>query len=322
MFDKFGVSFTAVMAVYGIIVIGMLCRKYGAVSKEVSDTMLKLVVNLFSPCLIVSKVLSNEAFHEPMNIYLPPLAGIALATFGIAFAWLWAHTLPHSWTGLDTPQKKGTFAACIGMFNYGYVPIPLCADLFPGNDRILAILFVFNVGVEFVLWTVVVLMFLNSLSWKMIKRGFNIPVITIIITMLLNITHLDSFVPTIAYKSISMLGAATIPLSLFFVGATIIDSIHPHDFIERHSGLIRIAIHSCLLRLLILPALFVYCARLRPCSHEIKVIIVIQASMASAIFPIVMSRVYNGNVKTAIITVFSNSLLAIITTSLWIAIGF
>ena len=66
-----------------------------------------------------SKVLRNDVFTvDTSNLYVPPLLGFAVIAFGIALAYLVARVLPIFFTGLDTPAKKGTFAACAGMLNY------------------------------------------------------------------------------------------------------------------------------------------------------------------------------------------------------------
>ena len=45
-----------------------------------------------------------------------------------------------------------TFAFAVGIYNYGYIPIPLVDQLF-GADA-LAVLFVHNIGCELAIWTV------------------------------------------------------------------------------------------------------------------------------------------------------------------------
>lgn len=311
----------AVITVYLVIAVGMICRKKGMFDQKVTDTVVRFVVNVLMPCLIVSKVLSNEAFHDVRNIVFPPLTGIGVILIGIAAAWIYSRSLPKRWTGLDSPKKTGAFIACVGMLNYGYVPIPLIADLYPDNNQVLAVLFVQNIGAEFMLWTAVVFCFMGSIDRKSLKKAINPPVLAIIGTMALNLTGLDRFVPDLVRKTMDMIGSSAIPISLIFVGATIADQFNWKEFWSEKKALFKIGCGSCFLRLIVLPVLIIAAAKFLPCSPELKIVLVVHGAMASAIFPIVLARLYQGDTETSVITVFSNSFPAVITTPIWIAAG-
>ena len=321
MFEIFKIPMIAVIAVYSVILLGMFCRRIEWITKESSETVLKLVINLLTPCLIISKVVSNEAFNDPRNLYLPPLTGYGIVILGIGISILWCRCLPVKWTGIKTAREIGTFAACAGMLNYGYVPIPLLADLYPGDNRLLTVLFIQNMGVELGLWTLCVCCFQGTFSWKTVRNMLNIPTITILGSIAVNLLGWDRYIPSLVMKPIDMLAVTAIPISLLFVGATIADYMKPQQFREEGKTFLKIGIGSCLIRLVILPALIILLARYLPCSKELKIVLVVHAAMASAIFPIVMSRIYDGCVRTALSTVLSNTFPAIITTPVWIAIG-
>ncbi|MDO5580718.1 MAG: AEC family transporter [Planctomycetia bacterium] len=320
MFNNFQTPFNAVVAVYTVIVLGMICRKCGAFSRETTDSVLKLVVNVLTPCLIASKTLSNPAFSDIRNIIYPPLTGMAVILIGLIVGLFYGFFLSGQWTGLKNRQQICTFAVCVGMLNYGYVPIPLIQDLYPGDNRLLAVLFMQNIGTEFMLWTFCVFILMGSFSWETCRRIINVPACAILGTMILNITGYDACIPELAMKPVCIVGESTIPMSLFFAGASII------DFWDLKGGgsfkqTFQLAFGSSLIRLLILPFLIILLAKYVPCSRELKIVLVVHASMASAVFPIILARIYNGDVKTAITTVLSNSLLALATTPLWIAFG-
>lgn len=311
----------AVLSVYLVIAIGMICRKTKMIEQQTTDSVVRFVVNVLMPCLIFSKVLSNEAFHDVRNIIFPPLTGIGVILIGIVVAWIYGRCLPKKWTGLDSPKKFEAFIACVGMLNYGYVPIPLAVDLYPDNNQVLAVLFVQNIGAEFMLWTAIIFCFMGAIDRASLKKVINPPVLAIIGTMAMNLTGLDVYVPAILRKTIEMIGVSAIPISLLFVGATIADQLNWKEFWSEKKMLLKIGFGSCFLRLFILPALIIFLAKYIPCSRELKIVLVVHAAMASAIFPIVLARIYHGDTKTAIVTVFSNSFPAIVTTPLWIAFG-
>jgi len=70
-----------------------------------------------------------------------------------------------------------------------------------------------------------------------------------------------------------------------------------------------------------LPSLFLLLIKLLPLSPELKRVLIIQAAMPSAVMPIVLSRLYNGDPPTAIRVVMGTSVLGLITIPLWLRFG-
>jgi predicted permease len=78
---------------------------------------------------------------------------------------------------------------------------------------------------------------------------------------------------------------------------------------------------ACALRLGVLPFLFLLASKYLPLSLEMKRILVLEAAMPAAVFPIVMTRHYGGDSATALRIVVATSLLGFITIPLWIRFG-
>tara|TARA_B110000495_G_C22897520_1_gene523667 strand:- start:81 stop:416 length:336 start_codon:yes stop_codon:yes gene_type:complete len=77
------------------------------------------------------------------------------------------------------------------------------------------------------------------------------------------------------------------------------------------------------LRLVLLPILFLLLARFLPwASDELRIVIVLQAAMPSAILPLVINRHYGGHNPTAVLAVLSTTLLGLLTIPWWISFGF
>ncbi|MDO5552264.1 MAG: AEC family transporter [Planctomycetia bacterium] len=347
MLELFRIPLLSVLSVYIVLLVGILCRRNSWITPDATDIVVKLVVNLFMPCLIASKIIGNDAFDDLANLCWPPLTGVGVVVLGLGVAWLYGRFLPRRWTGIDNRVQLGTFALCVGMLNYGYVPIPLIADLYPGDDKALSVLFVQNMGTEFALWTLGIFCLSGVLTKKSLLRMCNFPTIAILSCILIDVTGLSDHVPSLLMKSVDMIGVAAIPVSLLFVGAVIGDCTMRHQEPEvseekemslkqlepddkTHSWsqggqervrLIPLAVSSCLLRLVVLPALIILAARYLPVTRELKIVLVIHAAMASAVFPVVLSRLYGGSVKTSLSVILSNTVVAIFTTPLWIAYG-
>jgi len=67
--------------------------------------------------------------------------------------------------------------------------------------------------------------------------------------------------------------------------------------------------------------LFLLVAKFLPASVELKRVMVIEAAMPAAVFPIVMARHYAGDPATAMRVVIGTSVVGLATIPLWIRFG-
>ena len=109
-----------------------------------------------------------------------------------------------------------------------------------------------------------------------------------------------------------MLGDCAIPLSLLLIGATIYDLLHDSDKTKAKQSKTPEAILAVGLRMIILPSLILLYAKYSPISPELKKILVIQAAMPAAVFPIILTKQYGGDTETAVRIVIITTLISII----------
>ena len=324
------VSFTAVLSVGCVIFTGFLSRRGGVLTKESDQGLLRLMINFLMPCLILDWLLFNDVFADRRNLYYPPLLGIAEIAGGILLA-ACIGFLPSRLTALDTKSKRGTFATCVGMLNYGFVPIALIPILFPQSDTTMGVLFVLNLGVEFTMWTLGLQMIQGKFDWNSAKKSINGPTITILAAIPLNLWFHGPYFPAfmnepLSYfefvrKAIHIAGQAAIPLSIILVGASIGDVFRMERYRTGLAQTVKILFWSCLLRIVVFPALILLAAVHLPCSMELKRVLVLHAAMGSAVFPIVLAQHYDGDADVALDAVLGNSFLSLLTIPLWIAFG-
>ncbi len=67
--------------------------------------------------------------------------------------------------------------------------------------------------------------------------------------------------------------------------------------------------------------LFLLAAKFLPASVELKRVMVLEAAMPAAVFPIVMARHYQGDPATAMRVVLGTSVVSLATIPLWIKFG-
>jgi predicted permease len=224
--------------------------------------------------------------------------------------------------GLRADPEQRTFAFLAGLQNYGYLTVPLCIMLFDSGTT--GVLFVHNVGTEMAMWTLgVTLLTGRGLSggWKKI---LNAPLAALVLAMMLNFLGMAFTPPDAALFAGKMLltmvhwlGQSAIPLALLLIGAIIGD--HLSD--ARGGRAARVVAVACLVRLGIMPVLFLLLAKFLPCSLELKRVIVLQGAMSSAVLPIVLTKHHGGDARTALQVVLGTSLVGLVTIPLWIRFG-
>ncbi|MCX6871439.1 MAG: AEC family transporter [Verrucomicrobia bacterium] len=303
---------SAVLPVFCLALIGIGLRRVRWLTEEADATLLRLVVNVLTPCLIFDKVLGNRALQRAENLFIPPLIGFGGIVLGIGTCWLFRRRV-----GLKTDPEQRTFALVAGLQNFAYVPFPLVLMLFANHPDTPGVLFVHNLGVDIAMWTLGLITLGHATGPGEWRKLINAPLVAIILSLLINSCDAAHWVPRPLSITASMLGACTFPLGILLTGAMMADQIRQLNP-ARATGTL---ISSAIFRLGVLPALMLGIARVLPCSVEIKRVIVVQAAMPAGIFPIVLSRLYGGDPATAVRIVAGTTILSLITIPLWIQWG-
>lgn len=301
----------AVLPVFGIIGCGFAVRRLEWLTEEADASLLRLTIRLLVPCLVLDSALGNPALGRWSNLVGAPLAGFLTVALGMGVA-----AVARRLHGLREPAAVRTFTVAVGIYNYGYVPIPLAVLLF--DPATTGVLFLFMVGVETALWTLGVLGLTargaGRIDWR---RLLNAPLVAIVVALALNTVQGQAWIPLPLRTALHWLGQCAIPTALLLIGAVVAD--HLERF--RSAAGWRVMGTAVLLRLGVLPALFLLLARQLPGTPELQRVLVLQAAMPAAVFPIVMARQYGGDVATALQVVLSTSVVSLVTMPLWIRAG-
>jgi len=299
----------AVAPVFIIIGLGWLIRRIGWLTEEADASLLRVIVNLVYPCLIVDTILGNPALEKAGNVLLAPVAGFVTVVTGYAISYAVGPLV-----GTREPRQRRTFAFTTGIYNYGYLALPIAARF---GTETSGVLFIHNLGVEIALWTVGIMVISGAGrggGWRQIFSG---PVIAIVCAAALHFAGGKTWMPGVALKAVSSLGATALPLGLILTGATFAD--HMRDLSARSNPLATVG--ACLLRLGVLPLLMIALARWLPCPVELRRVIVIQASMPCAVVPVILSKFYGGDPATALRIILFTSALGVLTIPFWLQLG-
>ncbi|MEN9840600.1 MAG: hypothetical protein RL376_400 [Verrucomicrobiota bacterium] len=302
-----------VLPVFAVIAAGAGARRAGWLKPEADESLLKLVVNFLYPCLIFQHVLGNDALRTPGNLLAAPLLAFVMMAGGILLAYAVA-----KWAGMERGAGLRTFAFSVGIFNYGYMAIPLVAELF-GREMpgVLGVLFVYNVGCEAAIWTVGILM-LSGVSlrdgWR---RVLNPPVYALVAAVTLNLTGLAEGMPGVARQAIQMAAACAVPLGLLLIGATLVEFFNaPRTLVDR-----KVTPLACALRLGVIPLGMLGLAAALPLPVELRAVVIVQAAMPAGILPIVIARHHGGRPLTAVQVVLGTTAVGLFIVPLWLKLG-
>ncbi|MCU0792890.1 MAG: AEC family transporter [Opitutaceae bacterium] len=299
-----------VLPVFAVIAAGAAARRANWLKPEADESLLKLVVNLLYPCLIFDHVLGNAALRSPGNLLYGPLLGFASMAFGIGLAYAVARR-----AGFEKGSGLRTFAFSVGIFNYGYMAIPLVEELF-GRDT-LGVLFVFNVGCEAAIWTVGILMLAGVSIRDGWRRVLNPPVYALALAVALNLTGGAEWLPQSLRTSIRLLGQCAVPLGLLVIGATLVEYLAaPRGLVDK-----KVTPLACALRLGLIPLAMLAAAVWAPIPRELREVLVVQAAMPAGILPIVIAKHHGGRPLTAVQVVLGTTAVGLFVVPLWLKLG-
>ena len=305
-----GELFRLILPVFALIGVGVALRRSHWIEGAAETSLLKLVVYVCMPCLVFDTVSDNASLMVPGNLLFPPLAGFVTTAVGFGVAYLAGRMIR-----LESQGAVRTFALSAGIGNYSYLPLPIVGALWGGSAQ--GVVLVHNLGVDTALWSVGLLVLTGSSPQGGWKRLVTPMLIILVVSVGINLAGLGPRVPSFLTSIAHSLGICALPLGLLMTGVNLADYLdEPAKLLHRN-----VAIGACVVRLAILPVLMLCLARVLPCSDELKRVLVVQAAMPTAVFPIILSKYFGGQPLTAVQVVLSTTAVSLVTCPLWIRAG-
>ena len=289
---------------------GYAMRKIGVLSAEADRSLIRVVVFVLYPCLALDTIVGNEALTRPANLLWPPILGFFSIVLGIVGARVGARLFR-----IPEGKPRRTFVFTNSLQNYGYIPLPLCAVLFDRGT--MGVLFAFFLGVELAFWSISLWQLTGHAERGSWKKAVNPQIIAILLAIGLNFLHGDKWIPAAIDTTFHLFGVCAVPMALLLSGALIADYINLRQM--QHGG--RTVLAACVVRLLAVPILLLLLAKFGPFDRPLKEVLIMQAAMPAAIFPIVVTKVNDGDVPVALQVVLGTSLIGLFTIPLWLGLG-
>jgi len=310
--------FGAAVPVFLVIGAGYFARLRGWLAPEADGSVMKMVVTFLYPFLLLTFILGNPALKDPANISMGLSLGAFVTVASISLAYLVA-----PFGGMKVGTGRRTFAFSAGLNNYGYMAIPVAASLFGADSPTMGVLLVYNVGIELMFWTFGILVLTGKVDRGVWRKLLNPPLLALVAGLAMNFAGLPEAGGTLGsfyhvlLAALKMLGACAVPLGLMVSGATMCDLVKSGEWLGRW----QVPALGLFLRNALLPALCVVFALSLSITPELKQVLIVQASMPAAVFPIVLARFYGGSPAVAVQVILSSVILGLLTIPLWMAAG-
>lgn len=302
----------ALVPVILLVAAGWVARQQKWVDSPGERTLLKLTINLLYPALIFKYILGNTALREPSILGQALLTGVLTIGGGILLS-LWLAPL----FGIRERVQRRTFGVSCGVFNFGYLAIPVAESLY--GEETTGVMLAVNAAIELPIWGLGFVLLSGGFTRDSWKRILSPPLIALLIALPINYFGWQTAVPFFLDRFFAYLGACAIPIGVMMAGMTMYDLVANSDRSLWRDR--RPMIGGITLRLLAIPAIMLAAAVWLPLSQEVRQVLVIHSAMPAGMFPIVLARHYQGHPTTAMQVTVSTSLAMVVTLPLWLMLG-
>ena len=300
----------SVLGVFLMISIGAICRRMGWITRDSDHSLANVITNVLLPAYLVSRILAGPQFDSSASAWQPPAFGFAMTSLGFGIAFLFAKRIG-PWVGLKNDSQQRAFALCVGICNYGYIPLPLAETFYP--DAVVPLI-LHNVGVELALWSVGVAIISGGTGKAWNKVVCSPPFLAVIIACCVKSFVATNQIPNIFLIVLNPLGNCAIPLGLLLSGAIMMDFLSDSSWMKSY----KVPVSAILIRQLLMPCLMIATALLLSVGTSMREVILLQAAMPAAVFPIVLVRLYDGDTTVSIQVIVSTSLAGLLLIPAWL----
>jgi predicted permease len=286
---------------------GAVFGKYRLIAGEKITIFTKILINLLIPSFIFTFVVGNPVLKNISSVIYVPLGGFYSIVLGFFVGFLFAKLFK-----LKDKKTISAFVFTMGIYNYGFLALPLCDSLFGAST--VGVMLVYNVGVDLAYWGVGVTILNGFRGGGLKKLLTNPPLIAVIVSLCINSFGFDEFF-TFGMKSIpAFIGMFSIPAGLFISGVVISESLS----CVRLSDYKFIASFAVIIRLLIIPCLIILPVFVVEIPVHLKKVFVIQSAMPAGMLSIAIVRYFSCDTKISMAVIVPTTLVGLITIPLWI----
>jgi predicted permease len=232
-----------------LIASGIIARKAGLLTDQGEKDLSTLLVDFFWPALILYQITHNLSAETILaNVALPALAmvtGITGLLLGLLVVRLRGYR----------KDRGGMFLYHCMINNFVFMVLPFAEYYFPQEGA--GLLFVHNLGMIVLIWTLGVFVLEGTFDWRESLRHLLTPgLLATVAGIGLVLGGLNRLIPQLGFDLLSTLGAPTVPVAMLVVGSRIY---------KLGRGALRFDEWNCLLglwRLIVIPGVLLLIALL------------------------------------------------------------
>jgi predicted permease len=269
-----------------------------------------IIVKVFLPCLIFTKVSSKLQPSELPFWWIIPLVAGGIITTGLGISWLlfWK----------ELPRKKN-MVGLSSIHNSAFLSLALLKVAFPKEYEVMALyVFLCALGVSSIIWSLGKVIITSGTSARISWRDFMTPpFLANIAALIFVMTGLRDYVPNALHESASLLGSATIPAIMLVLGASLGEITY-----SKWAPLLDLA-RVFLVKFILLPAIVVfalYMLKLNSAYPLLCIVLVIQAASPPATNLMVQVKNYGGDIQTVGSTMLFTYVACMVMIPVWFAI--
>lgn len=299
--------FYAISEIFGFFTIGTIAKISGYIKEQHIDSWSKFSIDYLYPFLIFSTI--TQKLHRDLlfEVWPLPVIGFGLIVLGLILGIIFQG-------GLFTSNKeiRRAFVHFCAINNSAYLPIVIAQAIW--GETAVVNLFLLNLGSTIGLWTIGIVILQNDFSIKNIRNLLSSNLIVTVISIIIGLSNLSSFFPSVLMHICEKAGSIAVPLILTITGAAI---ANPKALkIGWH------VLYISVMRLVIFPAVAIAILKLLPLSYNVFSISVLVSLMPVAVSSVLLIRRYGGSPDYASSTAFFSTAFALISIPLAIWILF
>tara|TARA_Y100001933_G_C18960257_1_gene547821 strand:+ start:355 stop:1284 length:930 start_codon:yes stop_codon:yes gene_type:complete len=306
------VGMEQVLVLFLLIVAGIIIKKKGIVTEHINKEVSSLVINVCLPAFILSSMAFDFSVEVLINSGMLVFLSFTIYGVSIVMAKLLNKALKKQGAARDVYEYIAVFSNC------GFMGYPVLHAAF-GEEAVFYAA-IYNLSFSVLVWSYGVFIMQRSHREDAVKRSvisiikssINPAMIAVFIGFALFLTGVK--LPGPIFKTVKMIGSATTPLSMMFIGF-ILAEVHPKELLSDWKDYVLTA-H----RLVIIPLLVYFGLTAIGVDGITLVIPVVVAAMPAAANSAIIASKYKSDFKLASKLIFITTLLSIVSIPLMIGL--
>lgn len=306
----FSVIAMAIAKLFVLMLIGFLLRLKNLIDDKFTDMLSLLLMRAIFPALIISKTIKHFDFGEFPFWWTLPLAAIVFSIAGMFIGKIVRKVF-------KVPESEKEFISSCGFQNCGFLPMTLILFAFTGlvMERMLIFLFLYILGFNLLMWSLVPLFLSGNLKRDFkLKVFLNPPVVATLFSLVWVAFLGRGSLPGIIAHPLSQLGMAAFPLSMITLGAYL---CRYRAYKPKSKASV---VAASVTKLIIFPIIALGILIPLRAAMDYKLFLFLEAIMPTAVSLVVIGSYTNADNEFFSSTIFYTHLAAIFTIPLWLAV--